>query len=83
MARYKVINNGAVINTIEADAKFAMLYGETTGYTLELIPEDEPEPTTTLEDRVTNLETPKADKADVENIWNELAAAYTEGVNSI
>ena len=38
---------------------------------------------TELDQKVTALETSKADKTDVENIWDELAAAYTEGVNSI
>ena len=50
---------------------------------LETLPEPEPEPEPTLDDRVTTLEDTKADKTDVENIWDELAAAYTEGVNSI
>ena len=39
------------------------------------------EPTT--EQRISTLESTKADKTDVDNIWTELAAAYTEGVNSI
>ena len=38
---------------------------------------------TELDQKVTALETSKADKTDVENIWDELAPAYTEGVNSI
>ena len=83
MAKYKVIDKGEVLNTIEADKKFAMLYGEATGYTLELVPGTEETPEPTLDDRVTTLEDTKADKTDVENIWDELAAAYTEGVNSI
>lgn len=36
-----------------------------------------------LDERVTDLETNKADKSEIDNIWTELAAAYTEGVNSI
>lgn len=47
-------------------------------------PED-PEPPIggNLEQRVTTLEENSATKADVQAVWDEMAAAYTEGVNSI
>lgn len=33
-----------------------------------------------LEDRVTTLEVEKADKGDVQAVWDQMAAAYSEGV---
>lgn len=43
-------------------------------------PEPEPEPTS-LEERVEALEGGKADRAEVDAVWNQLAEAYREGVN--
>ena len=37
----------------------------------------------TLDERVKELESSKADKQDVDDIWNTLIAAYEEGVQSI
>ena len=46
-------------------------------------PEDPTPPGGDLEQRVTTLEATSATKADVQAVWDEMAAAYTEGVNSI
>lgn len=46
-------------------------------------PEDPTPPSGDLEQRVTTLEETSATKTDVQAIWDEMAAAYTEGVNSI
>ena len=46
-------------------------------------PEDPTPPSGDLEQRVTTLEATSATKTDVQAIWDEMAAAYTEGVNSI
>lgn len=46
-------------------------------------PEDPTPPSGDLEQRVTTLEATSATKADVQAVWDEMAAAYTEGVNSI
>ena len=43
-----------------------------------LPPEPEPEPT--LDERVDELETTKADKTEVSAVWDQMAAAYSEGV---
>lgn len=43
-----------------------------------LPPEPEPEPT--LDERVDELETTKADKTEVAAVWDQMAAAYSEGV---
>lgn len=58
------------------------LYDDATGT---FYPEDEiaPSQKPTTEQRVTDLEANKADKSEIDNIWTELAAAYTQGVNSI
>lgn len=45
-------------------------------------PEDPTPPGGDLEQRVTTLEATSATKADVQAVWDEMAAAYTEGVNS-
>ena len=44
-----------------------------------LPPEPEPEPT--VEERVSTLEADKADKTEVQAVWDQMAAAYAEGVN--
>lgn len=65
MANWKVLKDGEVINTIVADKAFAMIYAEMNGYTVEEMPESEPEtPATEL------------------TVWDELDAAYQEGVNT-
>ena len=45
-----------------------------------LPPEPEPEPTT--EERLDTLEAEKADRTEVEAVWESMAAAYQEGVQS-
>ena len=39
-----------------------------------------PEPSGDLEQRVTSLEATSATKSDVQAVWDQMAAAYTEGV---
>lgn len=43
-------------------------------------PEDPTPPSGDLEQRVTTLEATSATKTDVQAVWDEMAAAYTEGV---
>lgn len=43
-------------------------------------PEPEPEPSDDLEERVQELEQNSATKADVQAVWDSMAAAYSEGV---
>lgn len=43
-------------------------------------PSPEPEPGKSLEDRVAALEADKADKSEVAAVWDQMAAAYAEGV---
>lgn len=45
-----------------------------------LPPEPEPEPEPTLDERVTSLEANNATKDDVQAVWDQMAAAYNEGV---
>lgn len=47
MANWKVLKDGEEINTIVADKAFAMIYAEMNGYTVEEMPEPEPEPVET------------------------------------
>ena len=58
--------------------------GKLTGITPTERPEPEPgpEPEPTLDERVTALEDGKADKADVDAVWDSMAAAYQEGVQT-
>lgn len=42
--RWKIFENGDLINTIEADEEFCVTYCEEMGYTYELIPEQEDTP---------------------------------------
>ena len=46
-------------------------------------PVEEPDDPTDLASRVESLEANSATKDDVQSIWDEMAAAYAEGVNSI
>lgn len=66
--RYNIYHNGEYVNAIEASEEFTQKYCEKNGYTYEEIPvEPAPTPEPTPEPTV----------------WDELAAAYQEGVNSI
>lgn len=68
--KYRILKDGTEINRIVANDEFVATYCETNGYTYEeIIEEPITEPETSIEaDPVT---------------WDTLAAAYTEGVNSI
>lgn len=80
--RYNILLNGEVINTIVADQSFVTAYCAENGYTYEEAPLPEPEPAPTLDDRVSDLEANKADKTEVAAVWDQMAAAYQEGVQS-
>ena len=69
MANYRIFKDGEEINTIVADNAFCAIYCEVNGYTYELIPEPEPEP----------VPKPEPEKS----VWDELDAAYMEGVDSV
>lgn len=43
----------------------------------------EPQPITTIDERVGALEADKADKTEVQAVWDTMAAAYAEGVESV
>lgn len=64
--RYEILKNGEVVNTIVAGPDFVEEYCSKNGYTYELMPEPEPIPE------------PESEPS----VWDELAAAYMEGVNS-
>ena len=69
MAIYKVYKDGEEINRIVANEPFVTNYCEANGYTFELEPMPEPEPT------------PEPETED--DVWEQLDAAYQEGVNSV
>ena len=69
MANYRIFKDGEEINTIVADKVFCALYCEANGYTYELIPEPEPEPV------------PEPEKEP--SVYDEMDAAYKEGVDSV
>lgn len=68
--RYKILKDGKVINTIVSDEAFVAEYCAENGYTYEknILPEPEPEP----------MPEPTTEPS----VWDELDAAYQEGVNS-
>ena len=50
-------------------------------YIYDPLPEpEEPEPTASLESRVTDLEQTSATKDEVQAVWDQMATAYNEGV---
>ena len=65
---YKILKDGEVVNTIVAGSDFIEDYCKANGYTYELI-EPEPEVDPEPEESVT--------------VWDELDAAYQEGVDSV
>ena len=79
--RYEILRDGAVINVIEASAEFCADYCASNGYTYQeapLPPPPEPEPT--LDDRVSSLETTKANQTDVDELneaLNMILTGYT------
>lgn len=69
MANYRIFQDGNEINTIVADEDFCSTYCERNGYTYELMPMPEPEEPT--------------EPTTEPTVWDELDAAYQEGVDSI
>ena len=67
---YKILKDGVEINTIVSDESFVTAYCGRHGYTFEKIPEPAPEP-----------DEPKTDTEP--SVWDELDAAYREGVDSV
>lgn len=68
--KYRILENGEEINRIVASEDFVTSYCEANGYTNEeIIEEPVAEPETSTEPEPVT--------------WDILAAAYTEGVNSI
>lgn len=66
--KYRIFENGEAINTIAGSEGFVKYYCEKYGYTFELIEEPGPGPV----------------KPEPENsVWDELDAAYREGVDSV
>jgi hypothetical protein len=65
---YRLIKDGIEQNRIESDESFAADYAAKQGYTYEVV------------DQPLEKETPSKDDSTV---WDEMAAALSEGVNSI
>lgn len=75
---------GFVDLTLDEDGALTSITGNEEryrAYLASLPPEPEPEPT--MEDRVSVLETDKADRTEVQDVWDSMATAYTEGVNMV
>ena len=68
--RYKILKDGEESNTIISDEAFVTAYCAKNGYTFEEAPLPEPEPT------------PDIPSTDL-TVWDELDAAYQEGVNDV
>ena len=66
---YKILKDGEEVNTIVASEAFCASYCEKNGYTYEMMPMPEPEPIPEPEEEL--------------SVWDELDAAYTEGVNAV
>ena len=67
--RYQIFKDGELINTIAAEADFAESYCAENGYTYEVEVLPEPEPVPEPEKEL--------------SVWDELDAAYQEGVDSV
>ena len=64
---YNIFKDGYKINAIVSSAEFVDKYCILNGYTWEPVPESEPEP----------------EKREETTVWDELDAAYQEGVDSV
>lgn len=67
--RYKILKDGEVVNTIVGQESFVSAYCVENGYTYEADPLPEPEPIPEPEEET--------------SVWDELDAAYQEGVDSV
>lgn len=79
---YYIYSGGKLINTIVSDVDFVKNYCAENGYTFEAVdppPEPEPAPEPTLDERVTSLETTKADQVSVDEL-NEALNMILTGV---
>lgn len=68
MAKFNLYKDGEFVNSIEADLSFTEVYCHSNGYTYEEVDMPEPEPVP-VEPEPT--------------VWDELDAAYQEGVDSV
>lgn len=75
-----MVEDGIVTNIIVAEADVALELGAMDFY--DGCSMGEPYDPPTVEKRVINLETEKADKTEVEAVWESMAAAYQEGVQT-
>ena len=66
---FNIYKDGQRINSIVASEEFAAAYCEKYGYTFEAVPVVDPEHNVLADDD--------------SNVWDELDAAYQEGVNSL
>lgn len=66
---YKIYKDGEEINRIVSDGPFVVGYCEINGYTYEIEPEVE-------------LSEPEEPETET-SVWDELDAAYREGVDSV
>lgn len=78
--KYAMVEDGIVTNIIVAEADVALELGAMDFY--DGCSMGEPYDPPTVEKRVINLETEKADKTEVEAVWESMAAAIQEGVES-
>lgn len=78
--KYAMVEDGIVTNIIVAEADVALELGAMDFY--DGCSMGEPYDPPTVEKRVINLETEKADKTEVEAVWESMAAAYQEGVQT-
>lgn len=69
---YNIFKDGYKINAIVSSAEFVDKYCILNGYTWEPVPESEPEP-----------EAEEEQTAQENSVWDELDAAYQEGVDSV
>ena len=75
-----MVEDGIVTNIIVAETDVALELGAMDFY--DGCSMGEPYDPPTIEKRVITLETEKADKTEVEAVWESMAAAYQEGVQT-
>ena len=75
---YMLFQNDEYITSIVAKEDFVKAYCQEKGYTYKRVPNvPEPEPEPTLDDRVSSLETTKADQTDVDELNEALDMILT------
>ena len=82
---FETVLSGVEITCLDSKLTDNLALAKAEAYQGEVSVEDagpDPAPSGDLEQRVTAVETGKADRTEVQAVWDQMAAAYQEGVQN-